>query len=137
MNKRLINIIVLSFSLLLSIQICINVKLYYEKKDLKLSKVNIVIPTYNEDSKKFGFKDILELPKENNNIKIIKLTINTDEETKGNAEIEYNGTKDSFGDVLELINYKENIYSLNSISLKSIDDFTVKAVLNIDFIKNK
>jgi len=137
MNKRLIHIIVFSFCLLLGIQIYINVKLYYESTTLKLNSVKVSIPMIMKDMKKFGFKDILELSEENKNIKIVKLSTNSEDKTKGNVEIEYNGATDSFNDILILVSSKENVRSINSISITTVNEFKVKAVINMDFIKNK
>jgi hypothetical protein len=137
MNKRLMHIIAFSLSLLFMIQVYINVKLLYEENLSKLSSITTVIPVVSKNSKIYGFKDILELSEENKSIKIVKLGINPEDKTKVNVEIEYNGAKDSLNDILRLVSSKENLWSINNISLISTDEFKVKAIVNMDFIKNK
>ena len=126
-----------SFSLVLGIQIYINVKLLYETDLLKISSLPKSIPVVINNPRAYGFKDILELAEENKSIKIVKLIINPEDKTKINVEIEYNGAKDYLNHILKLFSSKENLCSINNISLISVDESKVKAMVNMDFIKNK
>ena len=126
-----------SFSLVLGIQIYINVKLLYETDLLKISSLPKSIPVVINNQRAYGFKDILELAEENKSIKIVKLIINPEDKTKINVEIEYNGAKDYLNHILKLFSSKENLCSINNISLISVDESKVKAMVNMDFIKNK
>lgn len=137
MNKKLMCIIAFSLSLLFGIQIYINVLLLYEKSLLELSSVTALAPIITNSSKIYGYKEILELASDNKNIKIIKLGINSEDKSKVNVEIEYNGAKESLNEILELVSSKKNVCSINNISLSSTDELDVKTIINIDFIKNK
>ena len=137
MNKRLMYITFFSFSLLLGLLVYVNIKLMNEKDLLKTSSINIAVPANINNSKIYGFKDILELTVENKNIKILKLGSNAEDKRKVNVEIEYNGDKNSLNNILELVSSKENVYSINNITLISTDVLNVKATVNIDFIKTK
>lgn len=137
MNKKIMYIIAFSLSLLFGLQIYINVKLLNEKSLLNLSSVGASVPIIKNESKIYGYKDILELAQKNKNIKILKLGINSEDKRKVNVDIEYIGTKDSLNEILELISSKENVSSMNNISLISTDEQDVKTIINIDFIKNK
>lgn len=137
MNKKIMHIIAFSLSLLFGLQIYINVKLLNEQSLLNLSSMGASVPIIKNESKIYGYKDILELAQKNKNIKILKLGINSEDKRKVNVDIEYIGTKDSLNEILELISSKENVSSMNNISLISTDEQDVKAIINIDFIKNK
>lgn len=137
MNRRLMYIAFFSFSLLLGVLVYVNIKLMNDKDLLKSSSINIAVPANINNSKIYGFKDILELTLENKNIKILKLGSNAEDKRKVNVEIEYNGDKNSLNNILELVSSKENVYSINNITLISTDALNVKATVNIDFIKNK
>jgi len=137
MNKSLVHIITLSFFLLFGIQGYINVNILHEKNLLNLNSVTTVSPAVNDNLKLYGFKEILELSEENKNIKISKIGMNSEEKTKVNVEIEYNGAEDSLKDLLEKVSSRENLCSINNISLIPFDEFRVKAIVNMDFIKNK
>lgn len=137
MNKKIMYIIAFSLSLLFGLQIYINVKLLNEQSLLNLSSMGASVPIIKNESKIYGYKDILELAQKNKNIKILKLGINSEDKRKVNVDIEYIGTKDSFNEILESISSKENVSSMNNISLISTDEQDVKAIINIDFIKNK
>ena len=137
MNKHLLHITFFSLSLLLGVLVYVNIKLISDKDLLKLSGINKSVPVNINNPKIYGFKDILELTVENKNIKILKLGSSAEDRRKVNVEIEYNGDKNSLNNILELVSSKENVYSINNISLISTDSLNVKATVNIDFIKNK